>query len=69
MPVDILANYPFPLTRSAGDDVESELLRLRAVCAGQGTVPVINQFHLLVRVPHRPEGFDVPLELVVARLE
>ena len=28
-----------------------------------------NHFHLLVRVPHRPEGFDVPLETVVARLE
>ena len=27
-----------------------------------------NHFHLLVRVPHRPEGFDVPLEVVVARL-
>lgn len=28
-----------------------------------------NHFHLLVRVPHRPEGFDVPLETVVGRLE
>ena len=28
-----------------------------------------NHFHLLVRVPHRPEGFEVPLEVVVARLE
>jgi REP element-mobilizing transposase RayT len=28
-----------------------------------------NHFHLLVRVPHRPEGFNVPLEVVVARLE
>jgi REP element-mobilizing transposase RayT len=28
-----------------------------------------NHFHLLVRVPHRPDGFDVPLEVVVARLE
>jgi REP element-mobilizing transposase RayT len=28
-----------------------------------------NHFHLLVRVPHRPEGFDVPLEVVVGRLE
>jgi putative transposase len=28
-----------------------------------------NHFHLLVRVPHRPEGFDVPLEVVVARLD
>ncbi len=28
-----------------------------------------NHFHLLVRVPHRTEGFDVPLEVVVARLE
>ena len=28
-----------------------------------------NHFHLLVRVPHRPEGFDVPLEVVVARLK
>ncbi len=28
-----------------------------------------NHFHLLVRVPHRPEGFEVPLETVVARLE
>jgi hypothetical protein len=24
---------------------------------------------MLVRVPHRPEGFDVALEVVVARLE
>jgi hypothetical protein len=28
-----------------------------------------NHFHLLVRVPHGPEGFDVPLEGVVARLD
>jgi REP element-mobilizing transposase RayT len=28
-----------------------------------------NHFHLLVRVPHRPDGFDVPLEVIVARLE
>jgi REP element-mobilizing transposase RayT len=28
-----------------------------------------NHFHLLVRVPHRPEGFDVPLETLLARLE
>ena len=28
-----------------------------------------NHFHLLVRVPHRPEGFDVALEVVVARLD
>jgi REP element-mobilizing transposase RayT len=28
-----------------------------------------NHFHLLVRVPHRPEGFDVPLEMVLARME
>ena len=28
-----------------------------------------NHFHLLVRVPHRPQGFDVPLEVVVARLD
>ena len=30
-----------------------------------------NHFHLpvRVRVPHRPEGFDVPLEVVLARLE
>jgi len=28
-----------------------------------------NHFPLLVRVPHRPEGFDVPLEVLVARLE
>ena len=28
-----------------------------------------NHFHLLVRVPHRPEGFDVPIEVVVARLD
>ena len=26
-------------------------------------------FHLLVWVPHRPEGFDLPPEVVVARLE
>ena len=28
-----------------------------------------NHFHLLVRVPHRPADFDLPLEVVVARLE
>ena len=28
-----------------------------------------NHFHLVVRVPHRPAGFDLPLEVVVARLE
>ena len=28
-----------------------------------------NHFHLRVRVPHRPEGFDVPLEVIVARLD
>ncbi len=28
-----------------------------------------NHFHLLVRVPHRPEGFDVPLEVILARME
>ncbi|MDB6071329.1 MAG: transposase, partial [Verrucomicrobiales bacterium] len=28
-----------------------------------------NHFHLLLRVPHRPEGFDLPLETLVARLE
>jgi REP element-mobilizing transposase RayT len=28
-----------------------------------------NHFHLLVRVPHRPEGFDVCLEVLVSRLE
>lgn len=41
MPEDALANYPFPLTRISGDHVESELQRLRAACAAQGTVPVI----------------------------
>ena len=28
-----------------------------------------NHFHLLVRVPHRPEGLDVPLEVILARME
>ena len=28
-----------------------------------------NHFHLLVRVPHRPQEFDMPLEMVVARLD
>jgi hypothetical protein len=28
-----------------------------------------NHFHLLVRVPHRSEGFDVPLEVILARME
>lgn len=28
-----------------------------------------NHFHLLLRVPHRPEGFDVDLEVIVARLD
>lgn len=30
---------------------------------------ISNHFHLLVWVPHRPDGFDVPLETVVTRLE
>ena len=28
-----------------------------------------NHFHLLVRVPHRPADFDLPLEVLVVRLE
>ena len=28
-----------------------------------------NHFHLLVLVPHRPQEFDMPLEMVVARLD
>ena len=28
-----------------------------------------NHFHLLVRVPHRPEGLDVPVEVILARME
>ena len=28
-----------------------------------------NHFHLLVRVPHRPEGFDLPLDVILARME
>jgi putative transposase len=28
-----------------------------------------NHFHLLVRVPPRPEGFDLPLEVILARME
>ena len=28
-----------------------------------------NHFHLLLRVPHRPEGLDVPLEVILARME
>ena len=28
-----------------------------------------NHFHLLVRVPHRPVDFDLPLEVLVARME
>jgi len=28
-----------------------------------------NHFHLLVRVPHRPAGFDVPLEVILVRME
>ena len=28
-----------------------------------------NHFHLLVRVPHHPEGLDVPLDLILARME
>jgi REP element-mobilizing transposase RayT len=28
-----------------------------------------NHFHLLVRVPHRPAGFDVPLDVMLARME
>ena len=28
-----------------------------------------NHFHLLVRVPHRPKGLDVPLEVILARME
>lgn len=28
-----------------------------------------NHYHLLIRVPHRPDGWDVPLEVVVERLD
>jgi REP element-mobilizing transposase RayT len=28
-----------------------------------------NHFHVLLRVPRRPEGFDLPLNVIVARLE
>ena len=28
-----------------------------------------NHFHLLLRVPRRPEGFDVPLEVTLGRME
>ena len=28
-----------------------------------------NHFHLLVRVPHRPAGFEVPLEVMLERME
>ena len=28
-----------------------------------------NHFHLLIRVPHRPAQFDVPLEVILARME
>ncbi len=28
-----------------------------------------NHFHLLARVPHRPDGFDVPLEVILSRME
>jgi REP element-mobilizing transposase RayT len=28
-----------------------------------------NHFHLLLRVPHRPEGLDVALEVILARME
>ena len=28
-----------------------------------------NHFHLLLRVPHRPEGLDVPLKVILARME
>jgi len=28
-----------------------------------------NHLHLLVRGPHRPDGFDVPLDVLVAGLE
>ena len=28
-----------------------------------------NHFHLLLRVPHGPEGLDVSLEVILARME
>ena len=28
-----------------------------------------SHFHLLLRVPHRPEGLDVPLKIILARME
>lgn len=28
-----------------------------------------NHLHLLLRVPHRPVGLDVPLEVMLARME
>ena len=58
-------------------DTEGKDLLLKLVRAYEDVIGVEvltfcimdNHFHLLVRVPHRPEGFDVPLEVVVARLE
>ena len=58
-------------------DIEGKDLLLKLVLAYEDVcgVEVLtfcimdNHFHLLVRVPHRPEGFDVPLEVVVARLD
>ena len=58
-------------------DTEGKDLLIRLVRAYEDLIGVEvltfclmdNHFHLLVRVPHRPEGFDVPLEVVVARLD
>ncbi len=58
-------------------DTEGKDLLLKLVRAYEDVIGVEvltfcimdNHFHLLVRVPHRPEGFDVPLEVVVARLD
>jgi REP element-mobilizing transposase RayT len=58
-------------------DTEGKNLLLKLVRAYEDVIGVEvltfcimdNHFHLLVRVPHRPEGFDVSLEVVVARLD
>lgn len=56
-----------------GDAEKEAFVRMMRAFAGFHEVQILtfcvmsNHFHLLVRVPHRPEGFDLPLEQVMDR--
>ena len=58
-----------------GEREKDEMVRLMKALAAFHQVEILtyclmsNHFHLLVRVPERPEGFDLPLDEVLALLE